>query len=194
MTNRHVAEVFSRINSRGKWSFISGVTSRIDYVEELGATTSSEFNITEIIGVHSRYDMALFRVEHSSATGQAAPTPLTVASRAPGRLRRRQVYTVGYPAWDGRRNDPVPMRRIFSDIFDVKRLQPGEISRVEVTRLFIHDCSTLGGNSGSCVIDLGTHQVLGLHFGGRYLEGNSAVALFRLTRDSLLRRAGVNFA
>ena len=55
------------------------------------------------------------------------------------------------------------------------------------------DSSTLGGNSGSCVIDLEMNQVVGLHFGGLYREANQAVALWQLTEDPLLRSAGVNF-
>jgi V8-like Glu-specific endopeptidase len=57
----------------------------------------------------------------------------------------------------------------------------------------MHDCSKLGGNSGSCVIDLETNQVIGLHFGGRYLGRNSAVALWELRDDRLLKKGRVNF-
>ena len=86
------------------------------------------------------------------------------------------------------------MRQIFSDIYDVKRLQPGVItSWADGADIFIHDCSTLGGNSGSPVLDLETHLVVGLHFGGRYLSGNKAVPLWRLAEDELLRTSGVNF-
>jgi endonuclease G, mitochondrial len=38
-----------------------------------------------------------------------------------------------------------------------------------------HDCSTLGGNSGSVVLSLDTGQAVGLHFAGRFLEANFAV-------------------
>jgi hypothetical protein len=51
----------------------------------------------------------------------------------------------------------------------------------------------LGGNSGSCVVDLETNQVIGLHFAGQYMQYNEAVALWRLADDPLLGRAGVNF-
>ena len=86
------------------------------------------------------------------------------------------------------------MRQIFSDIYDVKRLQPGVItSWTDGADMFIHDCSTLGGNSGSPVLDLEPHQVVGLHFGGRYLSGNDAIPLWRVDRDKLLRSSGVNF-
>ncbi|HZU38813.1 MAG TPA: hypothetical protein VFA18_22990, partial [Gemmataceae bacterium] len=39
-----------------------------------------------------------------------------------------------------------------------------------------------------------THQVLGLHLAGRYLEPATAVPLWTLREDPLLRRAGVTFA
>jgi V8-like Glu-specific endopeptidase len=59
--------------------------------------------------------------------------------------------------------------------------------------VMFHDASTLGGNSGSCVVDLDSNQVIGLHFAGRYMQYNEAVALWRLADDPLLARAGVNF-
>jgi hypothetical protein len=104
----------------------------------------------------------------------------------------QEVYVIGYPASDSRRNDPDEMRRIFDNIYNVKRLQPGEVKRV-ARREFEHDCSTLGGNSGSCVIDLESHEVLGLHFSGRYLEANKAVALWKLADDLLVKKAGLAF-
>jgi S1-C subfamily serine protease len=194
MTNRHVASEFSQRGQGGRWGFIAGIRARIDYVEELGAANPAEFAITDVIGIHRKFDLALLRVERQSSQGLPSPEPLTVASQAPSNVQGRQVYAVGYPAWDGRRNDPLVMQRIFLEIFNVKRLQPGEIMQfLGQKRLFLHDCSTLGGNSGSCVVDLQTHQVIGLHFGGRYLQGNSAVALWLLTRDRLLKKAQVNF-
>jgi hypothetical protein len=105
------------------------------------------------------------------------------------------VYVVGYPASDNQGlTPPDVMSRIFGDIYEVKRLQPGTITGISDTLpRFSHDCSTLGGNSGSCVVDLATHQVLGLHFSGGYRESNYAVALWKLTDDPLLRAAGVQF-
>jgi hypothetical protein len=41
---------------------------------------------------------------------------------------------------------------------------------------------------------LETHQVLGLHLTGRYLEAGTAVPLWELREDPLLKRAGVTFA
>lgn len=193
MTNRHVANEFSTGSDAG-WSFQPGMGSRVDFKEEYGSLQPIEFQITEIMGVHDRYDMALLRCEAQSAAGTALPEPLLVQSQAPDAVISRKVYVIGYPAWDGRRNDPHYMQQIFMDIYNVKRLQPGEVrSFDEVLPEFVHDCSTLGGNSGSPVFDLDSHQVVGLHFGGKYLEGNHAVPLWLLPGDALLEKAGVNF-
>lgn len=200
MTNRHVANVFcDKPPRRRNWRFMPGMKARVDYVEEWGVLDKAEFELRSVIGIHEEYDLALFRVRRVSPSGALPPQPLTVASRPPANLVDpvgRQVFACGYPAWDGRRNDQVEMMRIFANIFNVKRVQPGELRGFDrLTRNVVtHDCSTLGGNSGSCVIDLETAQVLGLHFGGRYMEANKAVALWKLTNDPLLVRAGVHFA
>jgi hypothetical protein len=194
MTNRHVAEIFCKRGCLGRWEIEPEMTAKIDYVEELGSLASAEFSLSSVIGIHPTFDMALFSAEPISSTGINPPQPLKISSRPPGNLVGGSVYCVGYPAWDGRRNDPEIMRKIFSNIFNVKRFQPGKVmSYSGAKKILTHDCSTLGGNSGSCVVDLDSNQVIGLHFGGRYLEGNSAVALWELTNDRLLRRARVNF-
>jgi hypothetical protein len=194
MTNAHVAEVFCRMERRRRWRFRPDMAAQIDYVEELGALESAEFELRSVIGVHETFDLALFRVRRTSPSGVKPPEPLTIASRPPATLEGTTVYTVGYPAWDGYRNDPQVMMRIFSNVFGVKRLQPGEVTQsFDEQGVLVHDCSTLGGNSGSCVIDLESNQVIGLHYGGKYRRGNVAVALWRLTDDPLLKKAKVNF-
>ena len=56
-----------------------------------------------------------------------------------------------------------------------------------------HDSSTLGGNSGSAVIDVATGTVIGLHFAGEYLKANYAVPTYELARDRRVADAGLNF-
>lgn len=195
MTNRHVAAEFSEKRRGEGWTFVSGIQPRIDFHEEYGGGEAAEFECVELVGIHPRLDLALLRVEpQSGPSGQLAP-PLKLHYRTPRGLHGRKVYVVGYPAWDGRRNDPEAMRRIFAGIYDVKRLQPGTIrTRLVLGRTFEHDSSTLGGNSGSCVVDLETGKVLGLHFAGLYGEHNKAIALWKLRRSTFLERAGVEFA
>ncbi|NUK51877.1 trypsin-like peptidase domain-containing protein [Streptomyces lunaelactis] len=194
MTNRHVAAEFARGDGTG-WTFHEGMSAQLDMGEEYGAVPEDRgpaYEVSEVLGIHRDVDMALLRV--SPAAGGPLPTPLAVAGDAPADLPGRPVYCVGYPAADGRRNEPESMRRIFMDIYNVKRLQPGTTTELVPEQAVIkHDCSTLGGNSGSPVFDLTDHRVLGLHFGGRYGFGNYAVPLWQFEDDPLLRRAEVNF-
>ncbi|MFJ3921876.1 trypsin-like serine peptidase [Streptomyces sp. NPDC090022] len=197
MTNRHVAAEFTRADGQGGFGFRAGMGARIDTAEELGAPASDhslEFTVTGVIGIHEEVDMALLRVSLAAGGGGRLPSALPVAAEAPPDLVGRPVYVVGYPAADGRRNEPEAMSRIFMDVYNVKRLQPGMATALLPDGVTMqHDCSTLGGNSGSPVFDLADHRVLGLHFGGRFRQGNFAVPLFRMTEDPLLARAEVNW-
>jgi endonuclease G len=67
------------------------------------------------------------------------------------------------------------MDRIFGNVYDKKRLAPGRVT-TPATGTLCHDCSTLGGNSGSVVLSLETGEAVGLHFAGRFLEANFAVS------------------
>jgi V8-like Glu-specific endopeptidase len=193
ITNRHVALEFSRSAANGTWTFRAPMGASLNLRAELNSESDLSFVVKSIVGIHDDHDMAVLQVEQVSGAEQL-PDPLPVVDDAPAALQGRKVYVIGYPAWDGRRNDPEPMKRIFADIYNVKRLQPGEISGDALASFEIfHDCSTLGGNSGSPVLDLETHRVLGLHFGGRFLEKNHAVPLWTLQNDPLIKRARLNF-
>lgn len=193
MTNRHVVTEFARPGARGRWEFEAKMEVHVDFAEEFGGSAPVEFPVDAVLGVHDRFDLALLRVVDP---GRAPSLPPPLPLSAKGRVRKgKEVYVVGFPASDSRRNDPVEMQRIFSGVYNVKRLQPGEVRTVSTPRSLVsHDCSTLGGNSGSCVVDLASHEVVGLHFQGRYLEANWAVALWRLADDPLLRRHKIQFA
>ncbi|OII60569.1 serine protease [Streptomyces sp. CC53] len=208
MTNRHVAVEFARGDGAG-WTFRPGLGAALDMAREFGQLPGAgglTYAVTEVVGVHDEVDMALLRVAPAPG-GRPLPTPLAVAADAPADLPGRQVYVVGHPAWDGRRNEPESMRRIFMDVYNVKRLQPGAANQLLPTgdrpgaagqggrggNVMTHDCSTLGGNSGSPVFDLVDHRVLGLHFGGRYGFGNYAVPLWTMPDDPLVGRADLNF-
>jgi V8-like Glu-specific endopeptidase len=194
VTNRHVAREFVRAGWSDGWRFRPGMSASVDFNREQGAAERLEFAVTGIVGIHDQYDLAVLKVAQADGSGHVLPTPLPVAAAQLGDVLDRMVYVVGYPAWDGCRNDALHMRKIFRDTYDVKRLQPGLVaSWTEGAHLLTHDCSTLGGNSGSPVIDLETHQVIGLHFGGRYLTANTAIPLWELAGDELLHKAKMNF-
>lgn len=197
MTNRHVVEAFCRAD-QGTCQFMPGLTPLIDYQRERDSTSSAGLQLMEVLGVHDspEIDLALIRVARQAGPEHVAPEPLTLASVPPESPRGRDVYIVGYPAMDREGlTPPQVLQDIFGGIYEVKRLQPGKVMNVHATqRSFSHDCSTLGGNSGSCVVDLQTGLVIGLHFAGSYRRANHAVALWELTNDPLLKSAGVRFA
>jgi hypothetical protein len=206
MTNCHVARIFADLGPDQTWTFQEHVGACVDFVDDPDAPdVHRELLVEGVIGVHDRLDLALLRVKPSDGDGFGEPVKL--ASEDPGDLQGRSVYVVGYPAPDPR-NDPVIQRTVFGDRYYVKRLQPGAIMAApagvqirsqhcspgaEEGEVIFHDASTLGGNSGSCVMDLENGQVIGLHFGGRYMEFNQAVALWTLVDDPLLAGAGLNW-
>lgn len=194
MTNRHVAELFAQGVGREELSFRSGQTAAIDFLRERDRPESRLFQIARVIMIHPYWDMALVATE-----GLAAVTPLTLGIAPPGDMREREIAVIGYPALDPRNNVDL-QNRIFGGVFNVKRLQPGRLRALANIRSFghivsavTHDSSTLGGNSGSALIDVTTGRVVGLHFAGQYLEANYAVPSRELALDQHVVEAGVNF-
>jgi Trypsin-like peptidase domain len=193
VTNRHVAKQF--LVGPPDWPFEAGITARIDFNEEFLAGEPREFALTEVVAVSPAIDIALLRVGTTNAAGDGLPPPLPLADTltvAPG----SDVYVIGYPLYNPiAGGDPEALHRIFSDLYGIKRLQPGQVRSLEPDkREIVHDCSTLGGNSGSCVIDLQAGQVVGLHRGGRYLRGNFAIALSEVQDDPAIQKAELRFA
>jgi len=194
MTNRHVAELFALGIGREELSFRPGRTAAIDFLRERDRPDSQTFRIARVAMIHPYWDMALLAVE-----GLRDVKPLRLSVAAPGDLREREIAVIGYPALDPRNNVEL-QNRIFGGVFYVKRMQPGMVRPLgDVTSFghkvsaLTHDSSTLGGNSGSALIDVQTGTALGLHFAGIYLERNYAVPTHELALDPRVVEAGVNF-
>ena len=197
MTNRHVARLFSEGVGERTIRFHRG-DAAVDFKREIDSAEddrSACFQVREVAMIHPYWDMALLRVEGLGA-GQR---PLTLGVREPETLLGREVIVVGYPARDDR-SDLVLQDRVFDRTYNVKRVQPGKLRRRETIRSFgnevlalTHDSSTLGGNSGSAVIDVTTGDVLALHFGGQYLRANYGVPTYELARDPRVVASGVAF-
>src|SRR5262249_23712818 len=73
----------------------------------------------------------------------------------------------------------------FNDLYDVKRFAPGRIMKPVADAILSHDCTSLGGNSGSKLISLEQKKAVGLHFAGTYGVANSAAGV--TTVKSLLK-------
>jgi endonuclease G len=181
VTNRHVASEFARKKDdlfvfRQSPMDERTMEARLDFHEEYQGGGPAEFQIVEVLHIEDDGgpDVAFLRIDWSSnpAGGVRACIPLasTVA-------KDQWVAVIGYPAKDTRTQISDEMDRIFGNIYDVKRLAPGQVMQVSGGRdLFAHDCTTLGGNSGSVVCDLETGQAVGLHFSGREEYANYAVS------------------
>src|SRR5262249_20334623 len=80
------------------------------------------------------------------------------------------------------------------DLYDVKRFAPGMIIKTAAESILSHDCTSLGGNSGSVLISLEQNKAVGLHFAGTYGVANSAVGVTtikQLIAGSLVTVGGV---
>lgn len=179
ITNRHVAELFG-LRSGQAFKFRSDpfngtMKVRVDFLREHDRANTAQFAVEEIKYIEEnsqlRPDMALVRL---NASGGTLPAPLELNSRLA--TREQTVAVIGYPAEDSR-NDSFVMRNLFRGIYDVKRLCPGRIIGMRQDgKLLEHDSTTLGGASGSAVVDLSTGRVCGLHFGGEYKVSNVCVS------------------
>ena len=196
MTTRRIAELFTERREGGGWQFRPGISAWMNYRPDFQDLSAANYRVRAVIGIHDRQDLALFEVERPQANG-ASPVPLSLAAQPPERRDGQEIYLVGYPVRDARRNEPEAISRLFREVYNVKRVQPGQL-RGELTfgeiTLLRHDAAPLGQNAGAPVIDLETQQVLAMQSTGRFMETSTAVPLYLLRDDALLRQAGVTFA
>jgi V8-like Glu-specific endopeptidase len=201
MTNRHVASIFAQ-GLGNKVDFQSGQTASIGFYHEKGSSKTESLKVEKVVMIHPYWDMALLEVSGLSPDRK----PLRLSTLDPSTLKDRKVVVVGYPGYDPSDDQEFQrvQERIFRGTYYVKRFQPGNLRVRDEVESFgrmisavTHDCSTLGGNSGSAVIDIESGDVLGLHFMGAYLRANYAVSTFDLAQDnrvaSTLASAGVQF-
>jgi endonuclease G len=184
-TNRHVAQLFSR--GLGLAIRYRAGDAAIDFKRQIDAPDDDRvgyLSVRALEMIHPYWDMALLRVDH-------LPTDrmLKLSVKSPEELLDRNIVVIGYPARDDR-SDLTLQDRVFNKTYNVKRLQPGVVrtrARVQsfenIVNAFTHDASTLGGNSGSAVIDVDTGDIVALHFAGEYLKANYAVPMYELARD-----------
>jgi endonuclease G len=185
-TNRHVAQIFAQ--GLGLTIRYRAGDAAIDFKRQVDAPDDERtayLSVRAVEMIHPYWDMALLRVD-----GLPTGRMLRLSVKSPEELLDRNVVVIGYPARD-QRNDVALQDRIFDRTYNVKRLQPGVVrTRAEVqsfentVNALTHDASTLGGNSGSAVIEVDTGEVVALHFAGEYLKANYAVPMYELARDS----------
>jgi len=163
VTNRHVLEALSY----GSLELKAGaVVVRFGQEVQTIDDPAHSVPILKAAFVHPTLDLALLRL----ATMTDRP-PLRLA--AAGAAKGDRVVALGYPADDPARN-PMFIKAVFGGDFSVKRAAPGVVVSTRAPHLS-HDCSTLGGNSGSPVLSMATAEVVGVHSSGYFMYRNQAV-------------------
>lgn len=179
VTNRHVALLFAERRD-GRFTFrrnalLKEIRAEVDLKEEHGVPDEVELCVTEILHIEDdqsdRPDLAFLRVEGKGAL----PTAIPLSTQP---LHSQDLIAViGYPSFDP---DELPSiaREIFNGIYAVKRLSPGMVidSAESDGMSFSHDCTTLGGNSGSVVLSLVTGEAVGIHYAGVSRQKNYAIS------------------
>lgn len=205
MTNRHVLEPIA-FPADGGWRFKFAGTA-IDFAAERDRARERTFAITGVRfagpeAINDRLerpprklDMALLEVATDNGQ-EALPAALPVSLDVPVLSSHLEVYLMGFPAKPRSDYETTEvLQQVFGpQDYSVKRFAPGYILAGPDTvddgghhRVIVHECSTLGGNSGSCIIDFRTGgTAVGLHFGGVKREENFAHALARL-QDILIQ-------
>ncbi|WP_426162943.1 DNA/RNA non-specific endonuclease [Sandarakinorhabdus sp. DWP1-3-1] len=190
ITNRHVAKLVAQRAANGSGVFLRSPGGarqgiNVDFREEDGSGAGDASRTVQVVAVEYladdlAADCALLRV---ATTAPVKPSPLPLADKEAA--MDELVTLIGYPARDAR-NDADAQEKYFRELYDVKRLAPGRVTQALTGQtLLMHDCTSLGGNSGSPLISLESGKVVGLHFAGVFGQGNSAVGVETL--KSLLK-------
>jgi endonuclease G len=179
VTNRHVAvevALGSPPYTFRRNAAKTPITCEFDTHHEYGNDEPRSITIRRVLWMapddDTSLDVAFLQVDK----GRGVP-PIRLRSTA-ARAGER-IATIGYPGWDGYRNDILEMAAMFHGIYGVKRVSPGYVLAAADDH-FSHDCTTLGGNSGSAVFDLASGVVVGLHYSGKYMHTNYAVPAHRI--------------
>ena len=218
LTNRHVAGALCGLDphhdptwldklpaavvaTNATWDQDPATRAVWDPAEAPSAASTTVGTITKIRSVHELLDMALLDV-----TGVANSKALVLRMHAapPASLVQHPVYVAGYPAVTPPFGvSPQVAKLLFPDASSsgLKRVSPGQLVAL-VDDLPIaankpcesHDGSTLGGSSGSPVIDFDNHRVVALHYAGQYGIANYAVPLWLVKDDPFFTDNGITFA
>ncbi|RYY05346.1 MAG: serine protease, partial [Alphaproteobacteria bacterium] len=186
VTNRHVAQAVARRRSDGTGVFMRATNgarygANIDFAEEVDSVIGSKTDTTSVLDVvyladDVEADVALLAVTADGIRGRR-PIQLDEGGCKKGDV----VALIGYPAFDSR-NDSNDQARYFRDLYEVKRFAPGLIVGPGDGATLTHDCTSLGGNSGSPLIHIESGLAVGLHFSGEYGIENTAVTAKTLSK------------
>jgi len=148
--------------------------------------------VNQIVATHPSLDMALLEVADVTDS-EALVLPLSAGG--PDEPDKERVYVAGYPAvFSHLYIHPDLLRLLFGGTSTIvhKRVAPG-LLRGRTDSTLRHDASTLGGNSGSAIIEFDSHLVVGLHYSGKYGDTNFSVPLWHIKDDPFFKDNELNF-
>lgn len=196
VTNRHVAQklVQDPTLAPGQWRLDNGCPCIADFGMTDDPEGASRFSVASLVycAPEPAIDVAVLRLE---SNGQKFPDALKVSfdETLLGRdtagdlpvFKGQPVYVVGHPL---QRLPTTQSLQVFGDADGLKRVSPGYITAFQRASSSVdHDCSTLGGSSGSAVLDVYEHRVVGIHLGGCANEpGTTTGAYNRAVATALL--------
>jgi hypothetical protein len=185
VTNRHVARELAKNpeGSAADWKLDEARNPRIDFTVTDNVTAPQSYAISEIAycAAEDDVDLAVLRLTPGEtafpATLKLDWDPEAVGRELPGtsgaepRFQGEEIYVVGHP-YRARGSGIIAV--VFGVADGSKRCSPGKVVGIDRARPVLeHDCSTLGGSSGSCVVTVGAHAAIGLHMGGVEVDAAS---------------------
>ncbi|MNP03748.1 hypothetical protein D3C76_956440 [compost metagenome] len=210
-------------NNPQKW-IVTSARVTIDFADEPSSeTTATRFHIKSVIGAgpdeirddlidFTCLDAALLEVETVNSVGKTLPAPMELVrdkgKSDPGKV----IFMVGYPGRPsvlprdaaGKIDVEIAARlnQLFGADYGTKYLSPGEImlasgqsERDARKWMLTHDATTLGGCSGSFIVNQDDPMgVVGLHFGGHWMRENYAHSMGALAAgENFLLRTDINW-
>jgi len=186
VTNRHVAMALVADPDAPcpAWRIDPAKPSTVDFASTDGAPAPQRFLITELVycAAEEPVDLAVLRL---AGGGSPLPAALSLGGAAEA---GDEIYVIGHPY---RARASTASSAVFGDADGLKRCSPGLVTRLDpATLAFEHDCSTLGGNSGSCVLTISGHTVAGLHYAGLGVDAATGIGSANVALD--LARLGAH--
>ena len=168
VTAGHVVEIFAEeVRGGGGWAIAEGFNVTFQFPREYKNSCSSSDQLT----VESIEKLSLFPDDFGilKLSGNTPP-PLEFGKAELGDV----IVTIGYPVFDIKFDSAI-QKAIYrhpngkEPLFGVKRISGGKIREwFNATRskdVFVHNATTVGGNSGSPIIRMRDKKVVGIHIG-----------------------------